>query len=217
MLNSIGNWKKQLPMHTQLLRQLHLLLVIINTRVFVLYLHIIVKWKCFTGTFDVNLDLKWELEHSSLDKMVQFDFEKHKYFLCVTVSCVVYLIFGYAAQLLCNAISVAYPAYISIRAIESSDKIDDTKWLTYWVLYATFSIIEFFSLFLTNFIPFYFLLKCIFFIWCMLPIENNGSIIIYNRIIRPQFVKHHQSTDKLIDTLTNKAKDVATDILSKNK
>lgn len=70
-----------------------------------------------------------------------------------------YLIFGYAAQLLCNAISVAYPAYVSIRAIESSDKIDDTKWLTYWVLYAIFSVIEFFSLFLTNFIPFYFLLK----------------------------------------------------------
>jgi len=135
----------------------------------------------------------------------------------VTVSCVLYLIFGYAAQLLCNAISVAYPAYISIRAIESSCKIDDTKWLTYWVLYATFSVIEFFSLFLTNFIPFYFLLKCIFFIWCMLPIENNGSIIIYNRIIRPQFVKHHQNTDKFIDNLANKAKDVVTDVLNKNK
>lgn len=77
--------------------------------------------------------------------------------------CVLYLIFGYAAQVLCNIIGVAYPAYISIKAIESHTKADDTKWLTYWVLYAVFSIIEFFSGFLTKFIPFYWLLKvCLF-------------------------------------------------------
>jgi receptor expression-enhancing protein 5/6 len=138
-------------------------------------------------------------------------------FIGVTAAAILYLIFGYAAQLLCNVISVVYPAYISIRAIETSDKFDDTKWLTYWVMYAVFSIFEFFSLFLTNFIPFYFLLKCAFFIWCMLPIENNGAVIIYNRIIRPQFVKHREGTDQLLDNLTNKAKDIVTDVLNKNK
>lgn len=122
--------------------------------------------------------------------------------------CVLYLIFGYAAQVLCNIIGVAYPAYISIKAIESHTKADDTKWLTYWVLYAVFSIIEFFSGFLTKFIPFYWLLKvcfffvhlfnlinflylqCVFLVWCMVPIENNGSVILYNRVIRPHFLKH---------------------------
>lgn len=67
--------------------------------------------------------------------------------------------FGAAAQLVCNIIAVAYPAFISLKALETSTKDDDTKWLTYWVLYAIFSVFEFFTGYLPVIIPFYYLWK----------------------------------------------------------
>lgn len=52
-----------------------------------------------------------------------------------------------------------YPAYASMKAIESPQKDDDTKWLTYWVSFAAFSIIEYFADMLVYWVPFYWLLK----------------------------------------------------------
>ncbi|KAK2086874.1 hypothetical protein P7K49_032781 [Saguinus oedipus] len=46
-----------------------------------------------------------------------------------------------------------------IKAIESPSKGDDTVWLTYWVVYALFSLAEFFSDLLLSWFPFYYVGK----------------------------------------------------------
>lgn len=169
-----------------------------------------------------NVQQKFDEYKDSVDKALHdktkpwfkgFEFAEQKtnvprvyIFIGCAAFCALYLVFGYGAQLLCNIIGVVYPAYISIHAIESSTKLDDTKWLTYWVTYGIMSIIEFFSGVLTSVIPFYWLLKCIFLVWCMLPIEQNGSFVIYNRVIRPHFLKHHQAVDSAIDNVIGQAK-----------
>jgi receptor expression-enhancing protein 5/6 len=153
--------------------------------------------------------------------VLSFDFskveeEKKRYCYGFVVILALYLAFGWAAQFFCNIIAVAYPAYISIKAIESEDKRDDTKWLTYWVVFACFTNIEYFSSVITQIIPFYWLLKCIFYIWCFAPIENNGSVFIYYRIIRPYFLKHEKTTDDILDNAVRKAKLLIDDPLKKD-
>jgi len=48
-------------------------------------------------------------------------------------------------DLVSNLVGFIYPAYASFKAIETTGKDDDTQWLIYWVVYATFCLVEVFA------------------------------------------------------------------------
>jgi len=95
-----------------------------------------------------------------------------------------FVMFGFGAGALCDLIGVVYPIFQSFKAIRSEGKEDDSQWLTYWVVYGFFSVAEAFTDRLFFWIPFYYVFKVVFLIWCMHPV-TKGANQIYKRVLEP--------------------------------
>lgn len=54
------------------------------------------------------------------------------------------------SELVVGLVGFVYPAYQSFKAINTPTTEDDTQWLTYWVVYAFFTITEQFTDFLLS-------------------------------------------------------------------
>ena len=98
--------------------------------------------------------------------------------------------FGVLGQLVEKMIIWIYPAYCSILALkmESPEEEDGNKWLTYWIILAIVDVME--DL-LASCVPCYRLAKCLFMVWCMPPLQDNGSSFIYNNYLTKNFFNNN--------------------------
>ena len=101
-----------------------------------------------------------------------------------------FVVFGFLETLVCNLVGFIYPAYMSIKAIDTKDKDDDTQWLTYWVVFALFILLE--HLGIDGYIFGYFVLKFTFLIWLLSPF-TRGAKVIYENVLTKlvNSKKHH--------------------------
>ena len=124
---------------------------------------------------------------------------------------VVMVMCGIGGTYITCLLGVAYPCFMSFLALESKEEDDDKQWLTYWVVFGLFNIIDQFAGFILSFIPFYYLLKLCFLIWLFHPI-TKGATTIYDMFILPnmrQYEKHIVAVEQKITQAAASAKNAA--------
>ncbi len=110
------------------------------------------------------------------------------------------------ASLIANLIGFIYPAYMSFKALNTEESIDDTQWLTYWVVYAAFNITEEITDLFLFWIPFYYFLKIGFLVWCYHP-STLGANTIYHNVIKPNLAGHVGKIDAALKKAADTAKE----------
>jgi receptor expression-enhancing protein 5/6 len=114
------------------------------------------------------------------------------------VGAVVLVMLGIGQSYITNIIGVAYPAFMSFMALESEGLDDDKQWLTYWVCFGAFNIVDQFAGLILRIIPFYFFLKCGFLVYLMHP-SFLGATQVYNSLILPrmnEYAHHIENIEK---------------------
>ena len=75
-----------------------------------------------------------------------------------------------------------YPSYKTFNAVMTENVEDVLTWLKYWSVLSLFSIIELLLDPLANHFKGYMLAKFIFLLWCMAPMDGNGSNLIFSQV-----------------------------------
>jgi len=118
-------------------------------------------------------------------------------------------------------IAIAYPLISTLDTILDENIDAAFDWLKYWAVFGIFSIIE---LVVDPFIeslpysyPSFLILKCCFLIWCMVPAEWNGTLIIFDKIINPLYQMKQDNIEEREEIAKLNIKDKLEMILRKDK
>merc|ERR1712070_148100 len=126
----------------------------------------------------------------------------------ISLFVVIFILFGFGAGLLCNFVGFVYPAYASFKSLESQNTNDDRLWLTYWVVYSCFCLIEGFLEYVLFWVPFYYPIKLAFLFFLFLP-QTKGAMKLYEQFRRPALKPYVSMIDGAANEAINKVQGAA--------
>jgi len=135
------------------------------------------------------------------------------------VTGVLFVMFGVGQTYITNLIGVAYPAFMSFIALESDGTDDDKQWLTYWVCFGAFNIVDQFAGIILQFIPFYYFLKLGFLVYLFHP-STMGATTVYNNFILPYMNEYEgrlKEVEQNMKQQFSKAQGMASNVIGSKK
>lgn len=135
---------------------------------------------------------------SSAEKLKDLEektgYPKAYFALAIAVLLVAFLLLIGGVKLLVDLVGFVYPAYMSFKSMDSGNH-EDTQWLTYWVVFSFFSIVESFLSVITSLIPFYFWLKIGAIVYMWYP-TTKGAQRLYDQVLRPLLLPYLEMDKK---------------------
>ena len=112
------------------------------------------------------------------------------------------VILGVGQHYITTLIGVAYPAFQSFCILDAGNEALEKQWLTYWVVYGCFEILDHFAGFILTIIPFYYVGKMFFIIYLA---NYGGATFVYDNYLRAYFVDALQKVDDSTADVYNSA------------
>jgi receptor expression-enhancing protein 5/6 len=127
-----------------------------------------------------------------------------------------FLLFGIGGNLITQLVGFVYPAYESFKALEpDQEKRENPRmmrtWLTYWIVYSLFSVVEVFVDYILYWVPLYYLLKLVFLVWLMIP-KLGGAELVYKMLIEPSLRQYRKRIDVTLENAHDGIKKVVPDV-----
>jgi len=106
------------------------------------------------------------------------------------------LLTGNGSDMFISLVISIYPGYMSIKAVLSKDTEDDQRWLKYWIIVAAFMVITIPADWILSWAPGFSIAKIAFLLWCMAPLQENGSVVLFKMFVLPYYEKYSEQIDK---------------------
>ena len=104
---------------------------------------------------------------------------------------------GIIADLLSSVFTILLPAYLSYKALRTSDPAQSTPWLIYFIILSLALLFESWTLFIVGWVPFYSWFRLFFLLYLVLP-QTQGAKVIYLTYVEPFIMQHENDIDVFI-------------------
>jgi len=105
---------------------------------------------------------------------------------------------------------VIYPGYMSLKSLKNDNKLDNMLWLSYWIWYGLFTLIESITDILLFWVPMYEFIKMGFYIYLYAP-NTKGALFLYRKLLQPLVIKFQQFERQFIKNVQEVKKNISDD------